>query len=192
MFDCLGFTSNKCIEGLLGMALTVAREDSREAGTGRAASWSLDLADVHHHGERLGPSSDRFTPTAQAVAAFAVALDQLDAEGKQSARLARYTANLRVIYDGMIGFGLRPCHPSAMQGPIVVNVAAAADAAWNLQAFVDQLKACGVLISNFYNTPEPSCRIGYIGVITPRDIRDVVQTFGAALMALGLQSRKAA
>lgn len=192
MVDSLSFTSNKCIEGLPGMALTVARVDRLEAGAGRAASWSLDLADIYHHGERWSLGSHRFTLTAQAVAAFAVALDHFDAEGGQPARLARYTANMQVIYDGMVGLGLRPCLPPTMQGPVIVNVAAPADAAWNLQAFIDQPKARGVLISKFYNTPEPSFRIGCIGLITPSNIRDAVQTFGAALMALGLQSRKAA
>lgn len=192
MVDSLSFTSNKCIEGLPGMALTVARVDSLEAGAGRAASWSLDLADIYQHGERWGLGSHRFTPTAQAVAAFAVALDHFDAEGGQPARLARYAANMKVIYDGMIDLGLRPCLPPTMQGPIVVNVAAPADAAWNLQAFVDQLKVRGVLISNFYNTLEPSFRIGCIGAITPRDMQGAVRTFGAALAALGIQSQKAA
>lgn len=192
MVDSLSFTSNKCIEGLPGMALTVARVDRLEAGIGRAASWSLDLADIHQHGERAGPGTHRFTPTAQAVAAFVVALDHFDAEGGQSARLARYTANMRVIYGGMIDLGLQPCLPASMQGPIVINIAAPDDAAWDLQAFVNQLKARGVLISNFYNTPEPSFRIGCIGAITPGDMQDAMRAFGAAMTALGIQSRRAA
>ncbi len=192
MVDSLSFTSNKCIEGLPGMALTVARVDRLEAGMGRAASWSLDLADIHQHGERWGLGTHRFTPAAQAVAAFAVALDRFDAEGGQPARLARYMANMRVIYDGMIDLDLQPCLLLSMQGPIVVNVAAPADAAWNLQAFVNQLKERGVLISNFYNTPEPSFRIGCIGAITPGDMQDAMRAFGARMTALGIQSRKAA
>ena len=157
-----------------------------------AASWSLDLADIYQHGERSGFGTHRFTPTAQAVAAFAVALDRFDAEGGQVARLARYTANMQVIYGGMIDLGLQPCLPRSLQGPIVVNVAAPVDAAWDLQAFVNQLKARGVLISNFYNTPEPSFRVGCIGAITPRDLQNAMPAFGTAVTALGLKSRRAA
>ncbi len=192
MVDSLSFTSNKCIEGLPGMALTVARVDRLEVCAGRAASWSLDLADIHQHGERWGLGSHRFTPAAQSVAAFAVALDRFDAEGGQPARLARYTENMRVIYDGALALGLQPCLPRSMQGPIVVNVVAPAAAAWDLQGFVDQLKVRGVLISNFYNTPEPSFRVGCIGAITPDDMRNAVQAFGEAMTALGLQPRRAA
>lgn len=174
------------------LAIAGGRPGEHEAGVGRAASWSLDLADIHQHSEQWGLGSHRFTQTAQAVAAFAVALDRFDAEGGQSARLARYTANMRVIYDGVLALGLQPCLQLGVQGPIVVNVAAPVDAAWDLQAFVDQLKEFGVLISNFYNTAEPSFRIGCIGAITPDDMRDAVQAFGKAMGALGIQPRRAA
>lgn len=192
MVDSLSFTSNKCIEGLPGMALTVARVDRLRAGAGQAASWSLDLADVHENGEQWGPGTSRFTPAAQAVAAFAVALDRFDAEGGQPARLARYVANMRTLYDGVLGLGLQPCLPLSVQGPVVVNVAAPADPAWNLQGFVDQLKVRGVLISNFHNTVEPSFRVGCIGAITPDDMQRAVRAMGDAMAALGLRTRKAA
>ena len=181
MVDSATFTSNKCIEGLPGMALTVARVDSLRAGAGRAASWSLDLADVHENGERWGLGTSRFTPAAQAIAAFAVALDRFDAEGGQPARLARYTANMRVLCDGVLGLGLQPLLPPGIQGPVVVNVQAPADPAWNLQAFVDQLKARGVLISNFHNTREPSFRVGCIGAVTPEDMRGAARAISRSL-----------
>ena len=192
MVDSVSFTANKCMEGLPGMTLTVARVDSLRAGAGRAASWSLDLADVHANSERWGLGTSRFTPAAQAVAAFDVALDRFDAEGGQPARLARYKANMRVLYDGVLGLGLRPCLPLDVQGPVVVNVQAPANPAWNLQAFVDQLKARGVLISNFHNMAEPSFRVGCIGAITPDDMKGAVQAIGDALAAMGLRTREAA
>ena len=75
---------------------------------------------------------------------------------------------------------------------MVVNVHAPADPAWNLQAFVDALKARGVLISNFYNTPRPSFRVGCIGAITPDDMAHAVAAMGEALRELGIQRREAA
>ncbi|HLB98821.1 MAG TPA: 2-aminoethylphosphonate--pyruvate aminotransferase, partial [Acetobacteraceae bacterium] len=108
------------------------------------------------------------------------------------ARLARYTANMRVLYDGAISLGLTPCLPREAQGPVVVNIHAPADPAWNLQAFVDALKTRGVLISNFYNTPSPSFRVGCIGAITPTDMAHAVAAMGAALKELGIQRREAA
>ncbi len=192
MIDAVVFTANKCLEALPGLAFAVARIDRLVECRGRAGSWSFDLADIYQHALRVGWGSFRFTPPAQVLAAFRVALDLYDAEGGQPARLARYTANMRALYDGMRGLGLAPYLPEAAQGPIVVNVHAPAHPAWDLQAFVDALKRRGYLISNFYNTDAPSFRVGCIGAITPDDMRGAVAAMGAALAELGIQPAQAA
>ena len=197
--DSISFTSNKVLEALPGMSFTVAPIHRLDACHGNAGSWSLDLCDVWAHqsggatpGARRNvrsiPGAARFTPPAQAVAALAVALDRYEAEG-QAARLARYTENKRVLYEGVKALGLTPCLPEHLQGPIIVNVAAPNDPAWDLQRFVDALKARGFLISNFYNTPEPSFRVGCIGAITPEDMAEAVIAIDAALVAIGVTER---
>ena len=185
------FTSNKCIEALPGLGFAVCPAERLEACAGNAGSWSFDLSDVHAHGLRA-PGSFRFTPPAQVLNAFNTALDRFDAEGGQPARLARYTANMRTLYDGVRALGLTPWLAPEHQGPIIVNVRAPAAPAWNLQAFVDALKARGFLLSNFYNTDEPSFRVGCIGAITPDDMAKAVAAMGAALAALGIHATKAA
>lgn len=184
--DTIVFTSNKCIEALPGVAFAVARIDRLEANAGQAGSWSFDLADIHARSEG---GSFRFTPPAQVLAAFDRAMDFWEAEG-QEARLARYTANMRVLYDGMVGLGLTPWLSPDSQGPIIVNVHAPDDPAWNLQKFVDALKRRGVLISNFYNTPTPTFRVGCIGAITPNDMRGAVAAMDAALGEIGITRRE--
>jgi 2-aminoethylphosphonate-pyruvate transaminase len=190
--DAIVFTSNKCFESVPGLAFAICRIDRLQAEAGHAGSWSFDLADIYAHSLRTGGGSFRFTPPAQVLNAFNVALDLYDAEGGQQARLARYQANAQVLYDGVLGLGLTPCLSRAAQGPVVMNVHAPADPAWNLQAFVDALKARGVLISNFYNTPTPSFRVGCIGAITPSDMAYAVASMGAALKEIGIQQREAA
>lgn len=187
MVDSVAFTTNKCLEGLPGASFTVARVDRLLACAGQAGSWSLDLSDLATHYERLG-GSHRFTPAAGALAAFDAALGLYDAEGGQPARLARYTANMQVLYAGVTALGLRPCLPLDLQGPVVLNVHAPADPAWDLQAFVDALKRRGVLISNFYNTDAPSFRVGCIGAVTPDDMRRAVAAMGEALDEMGIRA----
>ncbi len=189
--DAAVFTTNKCLEALPGIAFAIARIDRLLECAGNAGSWSFDLSDVYAHALRSGWGSFRFTPPAQILAALDVALDYLDAEG-QAARLARYTANMRVLYDGVRALGLTPYLPPERQGPVIVNVHVPADPAWSLQAFVDALKARGVLISNFHNTPVPTFRVGCIGAITPADLAGAVQAMHAALEAIGITCRKAA
>ncbi|MDQ2801395.1 MAG: 2-aminoethylphosphonate--pyruvate transaminase [Pseudomonadota bacterium] len=190
--DAVVFTANKCLEAVPGMAFAVARIDRLEASAGQAQSWSLDLADIHSNALRHGAGSARFTPPAQVLNALSVALDLHEAEGGQPARLARYTANMRTLYDGVQRLGLIPCLAPDAQGPIIVNVRAPAGPGWNLQAFVDALKRRGVLISNFYNTVEPSFRVGCIGAITQADMAAAVAAIGSALAELGIRGREAA
>jgi 2-aminoethylphosphonate-pyruvate transaminase len=190
--DAVVFTSNKCLEGLPGIAFAVVRIDRAEACAGNAGSWSFDLSDIYRHAVRTGGGSFRFTPPAQVLNAFNAALDFYDAEGGQAPRLARYTANMRTLYDGVRSLGLSPYLPPETQGPIIVNVHAPSDPAWDLQHFVDALKARGVLISNFYNTPEPSFRVGCIGAVTPADMTCAVAAMADALGELRINQRKAA
>jgi 2-aminoethylphosphonate-pyruvate transaminase len=190
--DAAVFTPNKCLEAVPGVAFAVARIDRLEACAGQAGSWSFDLANVHAHTLRAGPGSFRFTPPPQVLNALNVALDLYEAEGGQPARLARYTQNMRVLYDGVLAMGLSPYLPPEHQGPIIVNVHAPQDPAWDLQRFVDALKRRGVLISNFYNTPTPSFRVGCIGAITPADMRRAVGAMAEALSELGINRRRAA
>ena len=188
MVDAVVFTTNKCIEGLPGASFTVARLDRLRESAGNAKSWSFDLSDISAHYEKA-PGAHRFTPAAGAIAAFDVALDLFDSEGGQPARLRRYTENMRTLYAGVEELGLRPSLPLSVQGPIVLNVDAPDDKRWDLQAFVDGLKARGFLISNFYNTKQPSFRLGCIGAITPDDMRRAVAAIGATLDAMGVVER---
>jgi 2-aminoethylphosphonate-pyruvate transaminase len=187
--DAAVFTINKCLEAPPGLSFVLARQDSLPAG--QAGSWSLDLADVLDCAQRAGWGVWRFTPPAPVVAACAVALDLLIAEGGPQARLGRYTANMRVLYEGMESLGLTPTLPPGLQGPIVMNVHAPADPAWDLQRFVDVLKRRGFLISNFAATAFPSFRVGCIGALTQADMQAALAAIDAALSEIGVRARGA-
>lgn len=189
--DAVGFTANKCLESLPGAVFVTARTDRLRGARGRAGSWSLDLADLYEVSLDR-PGSHRFTPAAGVIAALAVALDLYRAEGGQPARLARYRENQEALCDGMRALGLRPMLPPAVQGPIVVNIAAPDSPAWDLQRFVDRLKARGVLISNFGCTSEPSFRVGCIGAIGPADMRRAVAAMGEVMAEMGALPRRTA
>jgi len=188
--DAAVFTANKCLEGLPGLAFTIARKDALlEAAPGRAGSWSFDLRDVFDTGERDNWGSFRFTPPPHVLAALRVALDLHAAEGGAPARLVRYRANARTLHDGMRAIGLSPCLAAEVQGPIVVNIAAPGDPRWSLSGFVEALKARGFLISNFYNTEKPSFRVGCIGAVAPADMHRFVDAVDATLHALDIRKR---
>lgn len=182
--DAMVFTSNKCIEGLPGIAFSVVRVAALEQG--RAGSWSLDLWEILAIARASGWGSFRFTPPVQALAAFDVALDLFEAEGGQPARLARYRENMRILYEGARAWGLHPYLDQAEQGPIIVTLHQ--PPGFSLQGFVDALKAQGVLISNFHTTATPTIRIGCIGAVSNTQMRQAVAVMGEVLASL----RKAA
>jgi 2-aminoethylphosphonate-pyruvate transaminase len=179
--DALMFTSGKCLEGMPGIGFAVARMDAIRAGAGQAGSWCMDLADVLVHAERSGPGSFRFTPPVQVLAAFDVALDLFDAEGGQPARHARYRANADTLYDGFVAMGIKPYVAKAEQGPIIVTVHQPSDPRFDFVRFVEALKARGILICNFWTTPEPTMRIGAIGALTPDDMQRALAIFRETL-----------
>lgn len=190
--DAVVFTSNKCLEGLPGIGFAISPIERVTACAGQANSWSFDLADVYAVSLRAGPGSFRFTPPVQALHAFGKALEIYKAEGGREARLARYRENARLLHEGAQALGLKPYLDWQHQGPIIVTIHQPGDPAFKLQDFVDALKRRGVLISNFYNTPVPTMRIGCIGDIHADDIRFALRAMGEALDELGIQRRNAA
>ncbi len=192
MVDSVTFTSNKCVEGMPGASFTIAPVERLKASAGQAGSWSFDFSALYAHHQTQGPGSHRFTPAAGTLASFDTALDIFDAEGGQPGRLKRYMSNARTLYEGALAIGLHPCLSPALQGPIVMNIAAPPDPAWNLLRFVDGLKARGIVISNFYNTKAPSIRVGCIGAITPDDMTRAVRAMSDVLADMGIQQRRAA
>ncbi len=184
------FTPNKCLEGMPGMAVVLARHDAL-LPPGTAGSWCLDLTDIRDHAQTRGWGSFRFTPPAQTLNALAVALDRLEAEGR-AGRLARYTANAAALREGMLALGLRPVLEARHQGPIVSNILAPSGPTWDLQRFVDSLKKRGYLISNFYDTEAPSFRVGTIGVLDRTDFAAFSAAVGEALAELPIRHRSAA
>lgn len=191
--DAVVFTSNKCLEGLPGLGFAVSPIARLLACQGNAGSWALDLADIYQHALKSGWGSYRFTPPAQVLRAFGVALDLYAAEGGQPARLARYARNAALLYDGLIALGFTPYLAREHQGPIIVNVHVPADPNFEFFGFIRALKGRGVLISNYTTTLDgPSLRISAIGAVGEEDIRAALVRIGETLEAMGIRQRAAA
>jgi 2-aminoethylphosphonate-pyruvate transaminase len=190
--DAVVFTSNKCLEGLPGIAFAICPIERVVACAGQAGSWSFDLHDVYATALRVGWGSFRFTPPVQALHAFGVALDIFIREGGQPVRLARYRENARLLHEGATALGLKPYLDWQHQGPVIVTLHQPQDESFVLMDFVEALKRRGVMISNFYNTPVPTMRIGCIGDIHPDDIRFALRAMAEAMDELGVKRRNAA
>jgi len=190
--DVVVFTSNKCLEGLPGFGFAVASIARLEACRGNAGSWVMDLADVYHHAQQHGWGSFRFTPAVQALRAFGKAMDIYEAEGGQPARLARYSRTRDVAYEGLQRLGFVPYVARENQGPIIVCVHQPRDPNWNFRAFLRGMTARGVVISDSFDTAEPTIRIGCIGAIDEADMRFALTQMAAVLAEMGVGHSAAA
>ncbi|MGB8275713.1 MAG: 2-aminoethylphosphonate--pyruvate transaminase, partial [Alphaproteobacteria bacterium] len=105
-YDAVMASSNKCLEGVPGLAFVIAQRSALEASAGNAPSLSLDLHDQWRFLEQTGQW--RFTPPTHVMAALDAALDEFLREGGREARLARYRRNCDVLIEGMRSLGFAP------------------------------------------------------------------------------------
>jgi 2-aminoethylphosphonate-pyruvate transaminase len=177
-------SSNKCLEGVPGIAFAVIEKDAIELAKGVAPSLSLDLYDQWRGFEANGQW--RFTPPVQVVAALVEALRVLEAEGGPAARLQRYRNNFRTLADGMARLGFRLYLDERVQAPIIATFRSPEDARFRFDDLYAALAARGFIIYPGKLTRAQSFRIGCIGALQPEDLRRLVAAIGQIMAERGL------
>jgi 2-aminoethylphosphonate-pyruvate transaminase len=177
-------SSNKCLEGVPGIAFAAIEKNAIEFAKGVAPSLSLDLYDQWRGFE--GNGQWRFTPPVQVVAALIEALRALDAEGGPDARLDRYQKNFRTLADGMARLGFRLFLDERVQAPIIATFRSPKDARFRFDDLYAALAARGFIIYPGKLTRTQSFRIGCIGALQADDLRRLVATIGEVMAERGL------
>ncbi|MBT3305724.1 MAG: 2-aminoethylphosphonate--pyruvate transaminase [Alphaproteobacteria bacterium] len=183
-FDALMASSNKCLEGVPGMGFAILRRDALETCQGNAHALSLDLYDQWTAME--GNGQWRFTPPTHVICAFDAAMEQFDSEGGQAGRFARYSANCRIIVDGMRELGFETLLPDDLQAPIIITFKMPIDPAFDFQTFYDALGTRGFLIYPGKLTVAPSFRIGCIGHLGKAEMNGALAAIKETLAAMGV------
>jgi 2-aminoethylphosphonate-pyruvate transaminase len=177
-------SSNKCLEGVPGIAFAAIEKNAIEFAKGVAPSLSLDLYDQWRGFE--GNGQWRFTPPVQVVAALIEALRALDAEGGPAARLDRYQKNFRTLADGMARLGFRLFLDERVQAPTIATFRSPKDARFRFDDLYAALAARGFIIYPGKLTRTQSFRIGCIGALQADDLRRLVATIGEVMAERGL------
>jgi 2-aminoethylphosphonate-pyruvate transaminase len=185
-FAALVASSNKCLEGVPGLAFAIVRRDVLAAGAGNAHSLALDLNDQWRAME--GNGQWRFTPPTQVLAALDKALTLLHEEGGVEARRLRYAANCRVLVEGLRALGFETLLADHLQAPVIVTFRIPADPAFHFERFYNGLRERGFVIYPGKLTAEPSFRIGCIGAVRPADMEAAVAAVRAVMAGLGVAS----
>jgi 2-aminoethylphosphonate-pyruvate transaminase len=177
--DFLVSSANKCIQGVPGFGLVLARRDLLTAAEGRARSLSLDLV-----AQWKGLESDgqfRFTPPTHVLLAFWQALQELEAEGGVRGRAARYTANQRVLMEGMTALGFRAYLAPEHQSCIITSFYYPSHPNFDFKTFYQRLSDQAFVIYPGKVSDAECFRIGTIGHLFPRDLRALVEAIGRTL-----------
>ena len=171
--DFVVSSANKCIQGVPGFGVIIAKKDKLIATKGNARSLSLDIYAQWETMEK-GGGKWRFTSPTHVVHAFYQAMKELNEEGGIVARSERYKQNHRTLVDGMRALGFKTLLPDASQGPIITSfLYPTAD--FDFHSFYDQLKAKGFVIYPGKISDADTFRIGNIGDIFPDDMEALLQ-----------------
>jgi len=182
--DFLVSSANKCIQGVPGFGLVLARRDRLLEAEGRTRSVSLDLLS-----QWKGLESDgqfRFTPPTHALLAFWQALQELEAEGGTAGRARRYTENARVLLGGMEKLGFEPYLAAANRSPVITSFRYLPDAKFSFKKLYQRLSEKGFLIYPGKLTDSECFRIGTIGHIFPEDISALLSAVQSSLKEMGI------
>ena len=172
--DFLISSANKCIEGVPGFGIIIARRDQMELCEGISHSLSLDIYEQWKTMETQ-PGKWRYTSPTHTVRAFKQALDELDAEGGISARNKRYCENRQILIDGMKNLGYKSLLPETVQSPIITSFDYPSEN-FSFKHFYEQLKKAGFVIYPGKISKRETFRIGTIGQVYPDDFKRLIAT----------------
>lgn len=164
----LAASSNKCLQGVPGLAFVLARRDALEASAGRGSSLVLDL-----HGQYRQLEADgqyRFTPPTHVIAALGEALDELSEEGGPPARYERYKKNCELLIEGMRELGFETALDGELQAPIIASFREPVNDWFSFEIFYNALKRKGFAIYAGKMKSASTFRIGTIGAVDPSTI----------------------
>lgn len=182
--DALAASSNKCLHGVPGIGIVVARRSTLEAACS-PGSLVLDLA-AQHRGLRDGQW--RFTPPTQALLALRAALVEYERAGGRPARRAHYQALMDALTDGFAGLGIERLVPDAACAPMITTFALPAGAGLTASELTDRLAREGLRIYASVLAGAGTFRVGLIGALELADVRRLVD---ATAQALGAGARRA-
>lgn len=180
--DVLVTSPNKCLQGVPGCGLVLARRAVLQPG--RSPSVSLDLAAQLEGLTRTGQF--RFTPPTHVLLALRQAIRELRSEGGILSRQARYQNNASVLREGMAALGFRTLLGDHEQSPIISAFYYPDDPRFDFSRFYESLSAHGLCIYPGKVSSAACFRIGTIGDLHEADVRTLLAAIRDVLSEQGI------
>ena len=177
--DFLISSANKCIQGVPGFSFVLARREKLESCKGVARTLSLDLWEQWRGLEHDGQF--RFTPPTHTLLAFGQALDELDREGGVAGRERRYSANQKILVNGMKKLGFVPYLDPSVQSPIITAYHYPPHPNFRFEEFYSRLSNLGMVIYPGKLTAVECFRLGNIGDLFEEDMQALLTAIARVL-----------
>ncbi|XP_065661699.1 2-aminoethylphosphonate--pyruvate transaminase [Hydra vulgaris] len=183
--DFVVTSANKCIEGVPGFGIVVARKERLLECKGRSRSLSLDLYEQYIGLEKTGQF--RFTPPTHCILAFKKAVEIWEAEGGVEGRAQRYKENRLVLREGMAKLGFKEFLSDTHSGYIITSYRYPLDSRFNFNEFYSRLNDKDLVIYPGKVTNADCFRIGNIGNLTANDMRDLLAAIKEVCQDMGIK-----
>jgi 2-aminoethylphosphonate-pyruvate transaminase len=170
--DVLVSSSGSCLESTPGLAFCLIKRVHLETSVGQCHSLVLDLYAQWKAMESTGQF--RFTPPTHTVASLREALSELEAEGGVEGRSKRYQRNGNTLRERLRALGLTLLLADVEASPIIQTVLAPRSATFDFSRFNTALREKGFAISAGNLAHRPSFRIGCIGKVDEKIMRQLV------------------
>lgn len=183
--DFMMSTSNKCLQGMAGIAFVICKIVSLDRiQSYPRRSFYLSLYDQYAYFEKN--LQMRFTPPVQTMYALRQAIDEFLAEGMEQ-RYARYTRNWRVLRKGMQELGFRILTQPEQESHILITVEYPDSSAFDFDVLHDKLYESGITIYPGKIGKKDTFRLANMGAITEQDILCFLGSLREILIELNIQ-----
>lgn len=182
--DILVTSSNKCIHGVPGFSVILARRDLIAKCKNVARSFTLDLNMQMVGLDKTGQFP--YTPPVHTIVAFRQALKEHRAEGGVAGRALRYKKNAEAIVAGMtsMGFKLFLDRSKPSSGNIIIAFLMPTHPNWDFLKFYALLRKKDLVIYPGKASKKETFRIGCIGHIDVSDVKRLMAAVKEALVLL--------
>ena len=183
--DYMVSSANKCIEGIPGFGIILAKRETLIKTEGYARTFSLDLLSQLQRFDKDGQF--RFTPPTHSLLAYHQALIELEMEGGVEGRAARYKTNYDTLIAGMRKMGFEEYLSAEDQGFIITSFPYPEHPNFDFEKFYKALNERDYVIYPGKVSEADCFRIGSIGRILPADMLALLAAIREVLVEMEIE-----
>jgi 2-aminoethylphosphonate aminotransferase len=177
--DFVMATSNKCIQGMAGIAFVICKKSELEKIKDfPRRSYYLSLYDQYDYFQKNFQT--RFTPPVQTIYALRQAIDEFLKEG-YGRRAARYAKNWQILRDGVEKLGFRILTKPEQEAKILITILYPENPNFNFDKLHDKLYKKGYTIYPGKIGKQNAFRLANMGAIGEKDIKNFLKEFSNVL-----------